>query len=81
MEQKNRKKAHEMVWPLNEVEREHTCAKSGKDGIDTVKRPRGRPRLTWIELMRKQLEAMGLTWEEASHQAGDHEHWKDIVGR
>ena len=45
------------------------------------KRPRGRPRLTWIELMRKQLEAMGLTWEEASHQAGDHEHWKDIVRR
>ena len=58
-----------------------TAWKAFRVALTQSKRPRGRPRLTWIELMRKQLEAMGLTWEEASHQAGDHEHWKDIVGR
>ena len=37
------------------------------------KRPRGRPKLTWIEMMRKQLQTINLTWEEASHLAKDRE--------
>ena len=53
MEQENREKAHEMVWLFDEVRREHTCTKSAKGGIGTVKRPRGRLMFTWIELMVK----------------------------
>ena len=45
------------------------------------KRPRGRPKFTWIELMRKQLQEINLTWEEASHLAKDREKWKDILKR
>ena len=45
------------------------------------KRPRGRPKLTWIEMMRKQLQTINLTWEEASHLAKDREKWKDILKR
>ena len=41
-------------------------------------RPRGRHRLTWIELMRKQLQAINLTWEEGSQLAKDRKKWKDI---
>ena len=35
------------------------------------KRPQGRPKLTWIEMMRKQLQAINLTWEKASHVGKD----------
>ena len=71
-----------MVWSLDEVRREHTCTKSVKRGIDTVqKTTRGRRKFTWIELMRKQLQEINLTWEEASHLAKDHEKWKDILKR
>ena len=45
------------------------------------KRPRGRPKLTWIEMMRKQLQTINLTWEEASHLAKDRGKWKDILKR
>ena len=49
------------------------------------KRPRGRPKLTWIEMMRKQLQTINLTWEEASHLAKDREkmegYFETIGGR
>ena len=46
------------------------------------KRPRGiQPKFTWIELMRKQLQEINLTWEEACHLAKDREKWKDILKR
>ena len=75
-EQKNGRKAHEKVWPLDEVRREHTSTKSVKGGIDKSKRPRGRPRLTWVEQMRKQLQAINLTRDEARHQAKDCKKWR-----
>ena len=42
-------------------------------------RPRGRLRLTWIELMGKQTTSD--KWEEASHHAKDRKKWKDILRR
>ena len=45
------------------------------------KRPRGRPKFTWLELMQKQLQEINLKWEEASQLAKDRKKWKDILKR
>ena len=42
-------------------------------------RPRGRPQLTWINVMREQLKAMNLTWDEGFELAQDRVIWKDII--
>ena len=43
-------------------------------------RPRGRPKLTWINLVTEQLlNNMGITWEEASKTANDRKSWRTLV--
>ena len=45
------------------------------------KKPRGKQKLTWIEMMRKQLVRNGFTWEEASELAMDRKRWRDICNK
>ena len=45
--------------------------KALKIALKPSKRPRGRPPLTWITMMIKTFERIGLTWERASEVAQD----------
>ena len=56
-----------------------SARKALRVALTQSKTPRGRPRLTWTELMKKQLQAINLTWEEASQQAKERTKWKDIL--
>ena len=42
------------------------------------KRPRGKPKLTWIKLMNNQLESNGMSWELAGNKAKDRVMWRSI---
>jgi hypothetical protein len=41
------------------------------------RRPRGKPKITWLTNVQRQLEKMGLTWEEAKKLAVDREAWRE----
>ena len=80
MEQK-KKKRMKWIGRLMNLNENLPAGKSSSVALTQPKRPRGRPRLTWFEVMGKQLQAINLTWEEASHQAKDLRNWKDVVKR
>ena len=43
------------------------------------KNPRGRPKTTWIKMMKTTLkEHLNLKWEEASEQAQDRDRWRAL---
>ena len=44
-----------------------------------VKKPRGRPITTWINIVKKQLNDVGITWEQGKQLAKDRKQWRDIV--
>ena len=44
-------------------------------------RPRGRPSLTWLAMMKKRILEHGLVWEEACTLARDRIAWKDFTKR
>ncbi len=39
----------------------------------------GRPAITWKETICRDLEKIGLTWDEASSTAKDRKAWNDLV--
>ena len=43
------------------------------------RRPVGRPRTRWKDVIRRDLESSGLSVEEAASEARDRDRWKDIV--
>jgi hypothetical protein len=44
-----------------------------------TKRPRGRPAITWMELVRKQIEAKGMNYREAVELTQDRIGWRRFV--
>ena len=44
-----------------------------------VARPRGRPITTWLDIIKKQLQEIGISWEEAKIIALDRKRWRNIV--
>ena len=45
------------------------------------KRKRGRPKKTWQDTLRDDLQAMGVDWEEAKSVAGDRREWRSHVAQ
>ena len=45
------------------------------------KRKRGRPRKTWQDTLRDDLQAMDVDWEEAKSVAGDRREWRSLVAQ
>ena len=43
------------------------------------RRPRGRPRTRWKDVLRRDLEGSGLSFEEAAAEARDRDRWRRIV--
>ena len=43
------------------------------------RRPVGRPRTRWKDVIRRDLESSGLSVEQAALEARDRDRWKDIV--
>ena len=43
------------------------------------RRPRGRPRTRWKDVVRRDLEGSGLDLEEAAVEARDRDRWREIV--
>ena len=43
------------------------------------RRPRGRPRTRWNDVLRRDLEGSGLSYEEAAAEARDRDRWRGIV--
>jgi len=48
--------------------------------VSPYKKPRGRPPLTWLSIMKKQLsEELKLSWEKACQLAKDRDVWKRYI--
>jgi len=45
------------------------------------KRKRGRPRMNWTSTIKKDLESIGMTWEETERAAEDRAVWRSCVAR
>jgi len=45
------------------------------------KRRRGRPKKTWQDTLRDNLQAMDVSWEEAKSVAGDRKEWRSLVAQ
>ena len=59
---------------------EETPARQALIEVDrSVARPQGRPRVTWLEVVKKQLQNIGIAWTDAKTLAQDRERWKDIL--
>ena len=43
------------------------------------RRPVGRPRTRWKDVIRRDLESSGVSMEQAASKAWDRDKWKDIV--
>ena len=59
---------------------EYTPARKAlRIALTKSKKTPGKQKLTWVELMKKQLEAKHLSWEEACKKATeDRENWKKL---
>ena len=49
------------------------------EGIRKVKRPRGKPKTTWLGAVQKELHKLNLTLENAKEIAQERQKWTDIV--
>ena len=49
------------------------------EGIRKVKRPRGKPKTTWLGAIQKELHELNLTLENAKEIAQERQKWTDIV--
>jgi len=45
------------------------------------KKKRGRPKKTWQDTLRDDLQAMSVDWEEAKSVAGDRREWRSLVAQ
>jgi len=45
------------------------------------KKKRGRPRVSWTSTIKKDLDMLGLTWEEALDLTKDRSDWRDCTAR
>jgi len=45
------------------------------------KRMRGRPRVSWTSTIKKDVELLGVTWEEALDLTGDRSEWRNCTAR
>ena len=50
-----------------------------KYALEEYKRPRGRPNLTWISLIKKDLSELALNWNEAIDLATDKPGWDRLI--
>ena len=48
---------------------------------NTPKRCRGRPKTKWIDTVKKQLEKLNVTYQEAKYIATDRKKWNQIINR
>jgi hypothetical protein len=55
--------------------------KQALNWIPAGKRKRGRPRMNWTTTIKKDMECIGMTWEEAETAAGDRAVWRSCVAR
>jgi len=45
------------------------------------RRKRGRPRVSWTSTVKKDLDLLGLTWDEALDLMKDRSEWRDCTAR
>ena len=45
------------------------------------KKKRGRPRVSWTSAIKKDLDLLGLTWDEALDLTKDRSEWRDCTAR
>ena len=46
-----------------------------------VERPVGRPMVTWIETVTKQLKEKGIEYEEEDKMTQDREKWRNLINK
>jgi len=45
------------------------------------KRKPGRPRVNWMDIVKRNLKSMDISWEEAGELAGDRTEWRQRVAQ
>ena len=48
---------------------------------DDIHRPRGRPPMRWVDVVRQDLERVGLSVEVALKQAADQNKWSKVLSK
>jgi len=57
-------------------------ARQAMDWIPSdFKKKRGRPRVSWTSTIKKYLDLLGMTWEEALDLTKDRSDWRDCTAR
>jgi len=56
-------------------------ARQAMDWIPSDFKKRGRPRVSWTSTIKKDLDLLGLTWEEALDLTKDRSDWRDCTAR
>lgn len=74
-------KKTEMVWTLDENVGKRPQARQTLDiyTLRCTKRPRGRRRLTWLEITRRDLQNFGITEEQSHGLVEDGFRWQQLV--
>jgi len=65
----------------SDPDKDHTRALNAgiNDPLKEWRRPRGRPRQTWLRTIENDLKHQHLALWSARHRAYDHDLWRDIV--
>ena len=71
-----------MMWygHLMRLPKETPARTALQEAKRKVKQPRGKPRLTWLKLVEKDLGDMGITGD-GNEQAQNRQTWRSLVGR
>ena len=53
----------------------------GKEAIKRYKRKQGRPRKNWMDIIRRDLQDMDITWDEAEELVADRAELRQCVAQ
>ena len=79
MEQKIKKRRLLWVGHLFRLPKDAPAKQALKECLRAVKRPRGKPKTTWIASVEKELREMNLNFQTANELAQERPDWRDTV--
>ena len=76
-----RSKKRRLLWigHLFRLPEDAPATQAFAEGIRKVKRPRGKPKTTWLGAVQKELHELNLTLDNAKEIAQERQKWTDIV--
>ena len=79
MEQEDQEKKIFMARSSPKTYRRHSCQESNERIQRPVKKPRGKPKTTWMSLIQKELKQLNLTLMSATEKVMDRTVWNEVI--